>query len=440
MLGLFGSKCPLGTREKTWIEWRMRWLADQFGLERLRKATVILPTDEFFSPTFGGDYESAQDCLDRMCRYMQVDPASVTLQIMSDDDMPGAAGLYQMRERSNICIAASQLAAPPELLSTLAHELAHELLLKGGHLTQDVADHEQVTDLLPVFLGTGIFLANATVQFTSSSTGQLHSWSISKQGYLSSIQLGYALALFAYLRGERRPPWAWHLRTDAAVSLRAGLKYLQRTGDSLFGSEPSNSPRSTPTIDDIIENLGHRSPTYRLGALKDIEVYQLPTAKLIEHVQAALRDRDADVRCEAVRVLGTFGAAAVEAVPELLRELWRGSDAHRATAASALGEIGAAPAEVLPALALALRGQPTILSSSAAYAIGRFGTTAEPFAGELLSTMEATAIHDDYLLRYLIAALQEICPDPKERIRTHFAGFDREIRQLVLGTLKDQGG
>jgi hypothetical protein len=45
MLGWFLPKCPLATREKTWVEWRMRWLADQFGIDRLLRARVILPTE-----------------------------------------------------------------------------------------------------------------------------------------------------------------------------------------------------------------------------------------------------------------------------------------------------------------------------------------------------------------------------------------------------------
>jgi hypothetical protein len=226
MFGLFGPKCPLETRDKTWVEWRLEWLADHFGLDRMRTARVILPTEEFFPARLAGDRAGAAACLELMCGYMRIDPAAVTLEIIPDDDMPGAAGLYEMRARSNIVVAESQLAAPPKLLATLAHELAHELLLKGGHLTQETSDHEQVTDLLPVFLGTGIFLANATMEYKAETVGQYHSWTFSRQGYLNSLLLGYALAVFAYVRGEDRPSWAVHLRTDAAVTLRSGLAYL----------------------------------------------------------------------------------------------------------------------------------------------------------------------------------------------------------------------
>lgn len=52
-----------------------------------------------------------------------------------------------------IRIAESQLEDPESLMATLVHELAHHLLLGGKRLTSDVADHELVTDLLPLYHG-----------------------------------------------------------------------------------------------------------------------------------------------------------------------------------------------------------------------------------------------------------------------------------------------
>jgi hypothetical protein len=48
MFGWFTPKSPLDTREKTWTEKRMRWPADQLGIDRLLDAQVVLPTPEFF--------------------------------------------------------------------------------------------------------------------------------------------------------------------------------------------------------------------------------------------------------------------------------------------------------------------------------------------------------------------------------------------------------
>jgi hypothetical protein len=240
MFKLFAPKCPLGTREKTWVEWRMRWLVERFGFGRMRNAPMILPDREYFPDRLAGNRQGAEECFVLMCRHMGIDPDSVSLEIVDDEEMPGAAGLYEKGDRSNICVAKSQIDAPAELLATIAHELAHELLLKGGHLTEQVGDHEQVTDLLPVILGTGVFIANAP------------------SSYLSSIRLGYALAVFAYVRGERSPPWAEHLRTDAEVTLRAGLTYLRNSGDSLLRPDNASVLWTLPTVEDILDSLRHR--------------------------------------------------------------------------------------------------------------------------------------------------------------------------------------
>jgi hypothetical protein len=440
MLGLFGPKCPLGTLEKTWVEWRMRWLADRFGIARMRRARVILPTNEFFPDKFAGDRHSAREYLDRMCRYMEINPATVSLEIIADDHMPGAAGLYEMRARSNICVAESQLAAPPQFLATLAHELSHELLIKGGHLNQDTFDHEQVTDLLPVFLGTGIFLANATVQSSSQSTGTVHSWSISRQGYLNSITLGYALAVFAYVRGEDRSPWAGYLRADAAVTLRAGLGYLRKTGDSLFSPDTADAPRARPTAAEVAEHLSHPSPTFRLAALWDVGEHDLFTTDLLPLVRGRLLDKDGDVRLGAIRTLGRFRAVAAGAVPQLTEVLWSGPPDHRAAAARALGEIGAAPTEVVPMLAATLCDGASKAACAAAEALARYGPAAAAAEPHLLKAMEAAVLTDYPRFVHLVAALRAVSPDPRSRIREHFAGPDGEIRRLALGVLKDQGG
>ena len=42
---------------------------------------------------------------------------------------------------------------------------------------------------------------------------------------------GYALALFAKARGERKPGWLKHLRPDVRVPCKRGIRYLTETGD-----------------------------------------------------------------------------------------------------------------------------------------------------------------------------------------------------------------
>ncbi|MDB5310373.1 MAG: hypothetical protein JWO38_4575 [Gemmataceae bacterium] len=442
MLGwLLPPKCPLGTRDKAWVERRMLWLAGAFGIDRMRTAPVVLPTDEFFPDRYDADLPSARRCLDRVCGYMGIDPARIALEILPDESMPGAAGLYEIRGQSKIYVAQSQLAAPLRLIAVLSHELAHELLLKGRHLSTEVDDHEQITDLLPVFLGVGIFLANATIHTSAWSTGNMSYWSISRSGYLSSITLGYALALFAFVRGESRPRWANHLRTDAAVTLRAGLRYLRKTGDSLFRPDTVTGPRPAPTPAKVIEQLDHPSPSFRLCALWDVTGYALPPTELLPAVGQCLDDSDPDVQCEAVKTLGAFGAAAREKVPRLIQAAWCYTPAVRVAAIGSLGEIGTDPANVVPELSSMLRDKQADVVRAAADALAAYERQAGSAEPQLLAALEAAAkVTDIRTATRLVAALLAVSRDAKRRVREYFSRHDPEVYRLAVGMVEDEGG
>ncbi len=436
MFGLFGPKCPVGSHEKAWIEWRLRWLAERFGLERMKRARVILPTPEFFPDELAHDESGAHECLARLCKYMEVDPKAVTLRFVPDDDIPGAAGLYEMRQQSVICVADSQLDDPARMLATMAHELAHELLLKGGHLTTDEPDHEQVTDLLPVFLGTGIFLANGTVQSSSESNGQWNWFQISRQGYLNSNALGYALAVFAHVRDEGRPAWAKHLRADASEPLWKGLNYLRRTGDSLLGPESTQTDCAPSSRINLLGQLGDESVSGRLAAQFDLVRFKFLDPEILERVEHALHDRDRDVRCQSVRTLGHFGSAAAGNLPRLIKALSDREAATRAAAATTIGQIATNPSESVAALIESLKDESPHVIACAAQALGTFGPDGRASEPYLLEAMAPAAVDGDARLTWLILALRAVSADPAARIREHFAD-DSELRRLALGVLKD---
>ncbi len=100
------------------------------------------------------------------------------------------------------------------LVATIAHELGHVHLLGDGRISADEEDHEPLTDLLTVFLGVGIFPANSVIRDVNWHSGNMEGWSISRQGYLTAPMFAYALALFAYIRGEYKASWSKHLRLE----------------------------------------------------------------------------------------------------------------------------------------------------------------------------------------------------------------------------------
>ncbi len=178
---------------------------------------------------------------DRVANQMQVNPADidVTLFVSGDDltrdlvpfysgSTSGAAGLYHHdpTDRPRISIDQRQLEDPVALVAVLAHELGHIILLRPGLVDREDPYMEPLNDLLTIFLGFGIFTANAAFRFEQHSDNTSQGWSTRRLGYLSEEELGYALARFAYERGEGNPAWISFLSTNVASYLKRSAAWL----------------------------------------------------------------------------------------------------------------------------------------------------------------------------------------------------------------------
>ena len=74
MFGWFGPTCPCDPAAKRWVESRLQWLTQQFGLHILLERPIILPTPEFFPDPWDGSPKAVRAMFRRVCGYMGVDP------------------------------------------------------------------------------------------------------------------------------------------------------------------------------------------------------------------------------------------------------------------------------------------------------------------------------------------------------------------------------
>lgn len=250
MFGWFSSEAPVPPDARAWIERRSRWLVGTFGEETLREMPIVLPTREFFADSLDGSPDAAFSMFARVCRSMGADPTGVRIELAasrSHGDLFGAMGLeggwadhavagtYE-GGAARIRVDRKQLSDPVALAATLAHEVAH-LRLIGESRSEQGPDEEPLTDLCTVFLGMGVFGANAYFRESRTHSGNAEGWEHHRLGYLSREQWGYALALHAWFRGEVRPAWERWLRPDIRGPFRRGLRYLRR-----HGPEPGRLP------------------------------------------------------------------------------------------------------------------------------------------------------------------------------------------------------
>ncbi len=149
---------------------------------------------------------------------------------MFESSHSGALGTYQKRRGKYIVsLETTQAANPTNLIATIAHELGHAKLLGENRLDADYEDHESLTDLTTVFFGMGIFTANSAFVFQQWTDTYSQGWQAATHGYLSEEMFGYALALFAFLRGEEKPEWTKYLETNVRSYCKSSLKYLAKT-------------------------------------------------------------------------------------------------------------------------------------------------------------------------------------------------------------------
>jgi hypothetical protein len=417
----------------------MCWLVEKLGLERLLTAEVLLPTDDFFPFDYEGSPDDARRLMDYLGDCMGVNASGIPLEVLPDECMPGAAGHYDRDERGRVIrVAESQLTKPQNLLATLAHELAHEILLGGGRLTADMEDHEWITDLLLVYLSVGVFAANTALTENYETAGAWSWWRIGKQGYLPAHLFGYAMALFAYLR-EEEPVWAQHLRLDARAALQEGLHFLRKTNDSLCRPDVGCRPYASPTTADRIEILRHGSPTVRLATLWDIRAQPNLEPALEPALNECVTNREGAIAAEAIRALAAGGRIPGGSVSQLKHWLWHGQPAVRAAAAYALGLFRCEPAATVEELAAFLQDPDTLVRQEVCHALCRYGTAAAGAAPQVIQGLfPAFREGDELELQALLQVLLYTTPEPREVLRKHFGNpEDREPYHHFLTILEE---
>jgi hypothetical protein len=429
---------PVDTLYKAWVESRMLWLADHIGIERMMKAKVVRPTAEDFPEHYIGTAEDVPPIMHRLCGVIGVDPLSVDLEIVDARQIPEAAGQYEPAEsgRAIIRLAESTLADLQSVVATLAHELAHVLLLGRGLLTVEDADHEHVTDLLPVFLGLGIFQANATVTDRATREGNWEIFRIRRHGYLPSHVQGYALALFAYVRGEQRPEWAGHLRLDASSALAAGLRYLEKTEDTLFHPLTVRRRPRELSIPALVETLLSGTPSARLAALWQLRPRVPADPDLLEAVLSRLQDQDEDIRAEAASLVGEHGLAPDRAPALLGQALSRAHGDSRAAIAWAMSHLKSRGEEVVPQLITLLEDSDDLTVHHAASALGEFGPQARSAALPLLDALTRALIDCRYsIIDALASSVASVVPDLRPVLEEYYAERDPELRDRAYEAL-----
>lgn len=228
-------RCPVNPEQQRWIERRMNWLAEQFGIDRLRTGTIVLPTTVFFPDNYQVRDEDLRGIVATVAGFMDVPAERVAVNYFRDEHPEFSPEAVRSEIEADadyqVYLDADALGDPFAVVSMLAHELARQRLLRTGGIEADDDDLLPLTDLLSVFLGMGVVCANAAV---GEANFGWFGWAMQRRGYLSLDEFGYALALLWLARGEDNAKWPNYLRPDVHHAWKQGVRYVRETGDCEF--------------------------------------------------------------------------------------------------------------------------------------------------------------------------------------------------------------
>jgi hypothetical protein len=261
-------------------------------------------------------------------------------------------------------------------------------------------------------------------------------WSISRSGYYTAVEIGYALALYARARGEVNPKWARTLRPDSRETARKAWRYFSEhekaDGSLLFDS--NKVPSTNRDMTELAAWLGGDDRAFALAAGYALAKLNDLSPRVIEAALRATHSGDKDLVPVAARLLG--GARRPDAETEArVRNLIRsGSPATNLAAiqsAAALGmplrDYGARISKLLDICAED--------SFALVDVIGQQGNSFS-FMGPKICEHIAQAIReiDDQLASALLICLRKIVDNPQHSIETFIKS--PEIRKEALERLE----
>ena len=226
--------CPVHQQTRIWLETSFLTLLSIFGERQTQNRKVLTAERSDFPIRFDGSEQAAFETLKIVAAQMEIPPDKITLDFYDENlrriTEGTPSGLYWGKgetDKFEISVARTVLDEPEDMIAVLAHELAHVKLLGEQKVTEN---DELITDLTTIFFGLGVFNANAA--FRTFNDAKHYGWS--QMGYLSQMEWGYGLALFAYKRQELEPEWAGYLCTNVKGDFFKGLQFIADNEDIIF--------------------------------------------------------------------------------------------------------------------------------------------------------------------------------------------------------------
>ncbi len=288
MFGFLKRKVPLSTFARVDIELLLRRNIEVVGRDDVLGAKVLTSVNELQLDNQSTDalVKSASRAVADRMSMQPIDPS------FGDEDQ------------------LDHFAADPlRVVVEIANQHAHQFWLSQPS-PRPLDHHPRTTTLLPVCFGFGILASSAALQESHWTAAGYSGWSMSRCGYYSSIEFGYALALFARYRGETDPAWLQSLRLDAATIARdaASLfaKHQADGGKLLF--DATRIPGTDCDVSDLANWISGSDARFAMAAAYALaKLESLPTVAT-DAAHRLTMSKDQELVVLAARLLGSADA------------------------------------------------------------------------------------------------------------------------------------
>ena len=247
MYSLFKTKPVLTGDDLQFQIETFKWLMKHFGGDDFHKETeLILPTRKYFPAEVSSAEEAVLETFAQVkkfagmsewpCELVEQEPdveVKVAATVALENAPATPHGTFSLNDEIvQITYNPALASNPPQLVATLAHELAHYLTATAPEPPPGGWDNwEFATDLAAVFLGFGIFLANSAFNFQQYADVESQGWSCQRSGYLTEPELAFALAVFCKLKLIAPSVATSHLKPNLKKLFKNSNKQLESSSN-----------------------------------------------------------------------------------------------------------------------------------------------------------------------------------------------------------------
>lgn len=248
LFNIFGPKPDAlpPTDQLEWILAAWRWLEGQLGEARgLPPGPIVLPTPQSMPVAMASGHQLALNISDFVQQRAGLQDWHCALEPQQPDHLRdialrtggqhrgrGAAGTFRVEGgRGTITYDPHQLDELESFVALMAHEWSHHLLaLVHAQRPGGAEVEESLTDLCAIYLGFGVFQANAAFSFGQYSEGLGGGWRSRALGYLGQKGSSFALAVSVVATGAKPGEIKRHLGPNPRSWFGHGVRELRRRG------------------------------------------------------------------------------------------------------------------------------------------------------------------------------------------------------------------